>query len=344
MTFLQLSANPQVRTWQTQADNLRVTSNLPGITLKGDKAAAYLFGQALVSMNPNLFGVNNSQLVTREQASIEFPPGSSNLVSINELADAMRYKYNLDPLIEYSQGMGLQGYSRVDINAIIAKLNTEYAGWFSLTPLPDDRPAGTGPGAAGLPTVAPPILKTELELRAELSSGNAQVYIDRHGAFFINGVRTRPMDLAVVSRYLVQDQLSTQYKTLMDEMATRNNQIAAARSIIDAIDNPTGGSEAEIQSALHARISSLQTQLGSSDLLSEMTAGQFTAGTVLDANARAALKSQLNTLISNKLGDGDVAQSKLQSITSELQNNVEAMSAMIKLFIESSKAIAQSLG
>ena len=61
------------------------------------------------------------------------------------------------------------------------------------------------------------------------------------------------------------------------------------------------------------------------------------------ATGRADIKSLLNTLISNKIRDGDMAQSKLQALTAQIQNNIEAMSALIKVFSESTKALAQAL-
>jgi len=51
----------------------------------------------------------------------------------------------------------------------------------------------------------------------------------------------------------------------------------------------------------------------------------------------------LNTLISNKIRDGDLAQSKLQALTAQLQNNVEAIASLNKAFNENTKNIAQAL-
>jgi hypothetical protein len=51
----------------------------------------------------------------------------------------------------------------------------------------------------------------------------------------------------------------------------------------------------------------------------------------------------LNTLISNKVRDNDLDQGKLQSITSQLQVNTEAMTALIKAFSELNSALAQAL-
>jgi urease accessory protein UreF len=68
----------------------------------------------------------------------------------------------------------------------------------------------------------------------------------------------------------------------------------------------------------------------------------LTPATAVDSTARTEIKNLLNTLISNKVRDGDLDQSKLQSITAQLQNNIEAMTALIKAFSELNSALAQA--
>ena len=63
----------------------------------------------------------------------------------------------------------------------------------------------------------------------------------------------------------------------------------------------------------------------------------------LDATGLSELKALLNTLISNKVRDGDLDQAKLQTLTAQLQNNTEAMTAMIKAFSDMNSALAQAL-
>jgi urease accessory protein UreF len=70
---------------------------------------------------------------------------------------------------------------------------------------------------------------------------------------------------------------------------------------------------------------------------------QITANFIKVSDKYTELKNLLNTLISNKVRDGDLDQSKLQSITSQLQNNIEAMTALIKAFTELSTTLAQAL-
>ena len=56
-----------------------------------------------------------------------------------------------------------------------------------------------------------------------------------------------------------------------------------------------------------------------------------------------SITALLNTLISNKVRDGDLDQAKLQSLTAQLQTNTEAMTALIKAFSDMSSQLAQVL-
>ena len=60
-------------------------------------------------------------------------------------------------------------------------------------------------------------------------------------------------------------------------------------------------------------------------------------------NDMTELTNLLNTMISNKVRDNDLDQGKLQSITSQIQVNTEAMTALIKAFNELNSALAQAL-
>jgi hypothetical protein len=65
-----------------------------------------------------------------------------------------------------------------------------------------------------------------------------------------------------------------------------------------------------------------------------------------DTSAIARFESMsavLNTVISNNLRDGDLDQEKLQTLTAQLQNNIEAMTALIKVFADLRSSLAQAL-
>jgi len=457
-----LTANTQ--TWAQSTTNADLV--VSGVTLTGTAAAAYLFGQALTTVKYQ----NTLDGVQLSDCRFQFPPGGTQWVSLAEVADALRYKYGVDPLIEFAPGLGVLGYSIPDINRILELLNREFAGRFSLgliststvdlnnvpnpvltdtqatfnkekaaanvritdqandwvsfstdpnwvtgTPVRVSTSSGGGasysstsdglmegvdyfvrnlgyekysffrsqaatsgmsttdrvnltsavPSAVtfwhgallingvdtaarsvsfavdpkwvtGTPvrvsgadsvfgantncfvrnlgggkysfcttqllssgtattdcieltsaissgvtvsynfnapaisttllnTASTPVLAgaTETELRQSLTEGG-DLYTDRFGAFYLNGVRTQAMDVAVTSRLLVQDNVSAEYKLLMDELAERNNLIAAARSVL------SGG-----LNGLQGTTKTLAEQYGMDDVLSELTAGQY---------------------------------------------------------------------
>jgi hypothetical protein len=333
MSSLYVSSVPAISTWQTDPVTASVTTtNTPAETLTGLAAAAYLFGRALRSADPDAAGVartNPAYRVYRDDAVYLLEGASATTrVSLDEIANALRYKFGADPLIEFSAGIGLQGYSAADINAILEALNREFDGQFAAF------------GLLTVPATAPTSLvraaqtpATSTELREDLTEGG-DVYVDRHGAFFINGVRTRAMDLAVTSRLLAQESMAGQYKVLMDDLAERNNLIAAAREII------AGG-----VSGLAATASALALEQGSDDILAKLTSGQYTDAdsATYTSTDFTAITNLLNTLISNKIRDGELDQGKLQAITAQLQNNTEAMTALIKAFNDLNAGLLQGL-
>jgi len=293
MTITLNSLNPDIQPWaqSTSTADVSVTLNGTARTLTGTAAAAYLFGQALTTVKFKEDTVPDG--LQLNDGTFQFPPGETQWVSLAEVADALRYKYGVDPLIEFAPGLGARGYSVADINRILEALNREFAGSFSLTPLRLVSVSGSPAvvadpnrfdGYSGIPadastllnTASTPILAaaTETELRQNLTAGG-DLYTDRFGAFYLNGVRTQAMDVAVTSRLLVQDNVSAEYKTLMDELAERNNLIAAARTVSSR--GLTG---------LAAALSSLKQQYGFADVLSELTAGQYS-----DNQAPPAVKS-----------------------------------------------------
>jgi hypothetical protein len=96
----------------------------------GNEAAAYLFGLALSSVDLSAFGSMGQDRFNRNDAVLEFPPGSGQRVSLTEISDALRYKYSIDPLVEFSSSVGLAGYSLADVNSVLQALNSEYKGRF----------------------------------------------------------------------------------------------------------------------------------------------------------------------------------------------------------------------
>ena len=292
MTPITLSPNATVSAWETNTTNADLVVN--GVSLTGMKAAAYLFGQALRTINfLGTFVGDRLDGVQLTDGRFEFPPASGQWATLTEVANALHYKYGVDPVIEFAPGLGLRGYSVADINAILVSLNREFAGDFSLALLdgadvlaatkagydaamrgpvsPDYVPYNATTVATLLNSASTAVLAkaTDTELRQDLTTGG-DLYTDRFGAFYINGVPTEAQDVAVTTRMLVQENLSGQYKVLMDDMAERNNLIAASRVLVDRIDagaTPT---------ALADTLAALNQQYGYDDILyQKLTAGKI---------------------------------------------------------------------
>jgi hypothetical protein len=79
---------------------------------------------------------------------------------------------------------------------------------------------------------------TSLELRDSLTQG-AYIYVDRNGTYYIDGMRTRAMDVAVMTRAVAHTSFAAEYKELMDAMSERNAMIAAANSYVNNADTVT---------------------------------------------------------------------------------------------------------
>jgi hypothetical protein len=278
-----LSSGTQAWVTDPGEADVTVTSDGTTRTLTGMGAAAFLFGQSLstVQFQGTLDGVQLTD------GRFEFPPSSGQWVSLSEVADALKYKYGVDPLIEFAPGLGLRGYSVADINGILDLLNREFRDQFSFallssstvqvaTQLIFDAEKAAVPGstatydASSVSSLLDSASRsaqgsaTEAELRKYLTDGG-DLYTDRLGRFFVNGIHTAAMDVAVVSRLLVHDNIASEYQVLMDEYAQRNNMIAQARAVID------GGID-----GLSSAVESIQLQYGTSDPISELSAGQYT--------------------------------------------------------------------
>ena len=151
-----LTANTQTWAQNPSTADVSVTLNGTARTLSGMDAAAYLFGQALttIKFQGTLDGVQLTD------GRFEFPPASGQWVSLGEVADALRYKYGVDPLIEFAPGLGVRGYSVADINRILEALNREFADQFSLTLLSSAAVIGA----------------TQATVDAEIAAGNTAFY------------------------------------------------------------------------------------------------------------------------------------------------------------------------
>jgi len=140
---------------------------------------------------------------------------------------------------------------------------------------------------------------TSLELRDSLTQG-ADIYVDRHGAYYIDGLRTRAMDVAVMTRAVAHTSFAAEYKELMDAMSERNAMIAAANSYVNNVDTVTTTvttSNSLLAQAANALKTTLQT----------MGASGWSSGTsstnTLSSTDKASIKATLTTWATNTGSD-----------------------------------------
>lgn len=368
--------------WRELAERLSIRSRTVDLP-NGAMTTWYQVAHALLEADPTRLPADGSGA---DRVLFELPPGSGqrhSIANLRRLLNEQIGQAGFDVFGAISVDIDFARFSdrdRTRLLAAIGRAMPEVA-----LALGGNLPSGTGSvdaavvarmaerlsqqidrGDPARARVQAQPISTESEIRKQLSTGG-EVYVDRFGGFFLNGVRTRPMDLGVVTRYLVQDKLSAEYKVLMDDMNERNNQITAARSLVETLTGivngdypkPAGNSDSNDtywkEQVLGPKLTQLQATLGSTDILNELTGGKYSfvnattwldgsgVGVIVDITVRDDLKALLNTLISNKIRDGDLSQSKLQALTAQMQNNIEAMSALIKVFNEATKTLAQAL-
>lgn len=161
-----------------------------GRRLSGMQAAAFLFAQGLRSIQAaadyNQQGVSDRSRATVRPPNPPFPANTAP-VTIDQFAERIKELYGVDPLIEFSAGVGLDGYSIADINRIVDQINREFD--FDLAPLDAQTILGAqstvSDDARDARVSAVRVLtRTEVEGAARdghLESGN--VYVDRQGSF-----------------------------------------------------------------------------------------------------------------------------------------------------------------
>jgi hypothetical protein len=140
---------------------------------------------------------------------------------------------------------------------------------------------------------------TSLELRDSLTQG-ADIYVDRNGTYYIDGMRTRAMDVAVMTRAVAHTSFAAEYKELMDAMSERNAMIAAANSYVNNVDTVTTTvttSNSLLAQAANALKTTLQT----------MGASGWSSGTsstnTLSSTDKASIKATLTTWATNTGSD-----------------------------------------
>jgi len=214
-----------------------------GRRLSGMQAAAFLFAQGLRSIQAaadyNQQGVSDRSRATVRPPNPPFPANTAP-VTIDQFAERIKELYGVDPLIEFSAGVGLDGYSIADINRIVDQINREFD--FDLAPLDAQTIRGTqstvSDDARDARVSAVRVLtRTEVEGAARdgyLESGN--VYVDRHGSFFLDGAKTSPVEISLAIRSAAHDNISGELATLLGKVAQRAQDSSYADQVKTSVD------------------------------------------------------------------------------------------------------------
>ena len=142
---------------------------------------------------------------------------------------------------------------------------------------------------------------TSVELRDGLTQG-ADIYVDRHGTYYIDGMRTRAMDVAVMTRAVAHTSFAAEYKELMDAMSERNAMIAAANSYVNNVDNVTT-TVTTSNSLLAQAADALKTTLQTVGAASWGVSPEYS--NTLNPTYKASIKTTLTTW-ATKTGSDDI--------------------------------------
>lgn len=240
-----------------------------GRRLSGMQAAAFLFAQGLRSIQAaadyNQQGVSDRSRATVRPPNPPFPPNTPP-VTIDQFAERIKELYGVDPLIEFSAGVGLDGYSIADINRIVDQINREFD--FDLAPLDAQTILGAqstvSDDARDARVSAVRVLtRTEVEGAARdghLESGN--VYVDRHGSFFLDGAKTSPVEISLAIRSAAHDNISGELATLLGKVAQRAQDSSYAEEVKSSVDDILDANPVEAPSTTQfERINSIMNKL-----------------------------------------------------------------------------------
>jgi hypothetical protein len=276
-----------------------------GRRLSGMQAAAFLFAQGLRSIQAaadyNQQGVSDRSRATVRPPNPPFPANTAP-VTIDQFAERIKELYGVDPLIEFSAGVGLDGYSIADINRIVDQINREFD--FDLAPLDAQTILGAqstvSDDARDARVSAVRVLtRTEVEGAARdghLESGN--VYVDRHGSFFLDGAKTSPVEISLAIRSAAHDNISGELATLLGKVAQRAQDSSYADEVKSSVDEILEANPVEAPTSTQfEKISSIMTKLDDAIKLAEACKTLRTGGGArVDPNALGSANLTLKSL------------------------------------------------
>jgi hypothetical protein len=173
------------------------------------------------------------------------------------------------------------------------------------------------------------------ELNAQLESGD--LYVNSRGQFFLNRQPTNARDAAVAAFVVGGNKLNDKLNDMMNKINLNNTKIQMA-SYLSAATSVTD---------LQARIAEQRAQYGFDDILSELTGGALTDASINASTdvsgATGTFQSSLKTAINNATQNQDLDTQSLQSLTSQVQANLTAMTQLIQAFEQMLRSLTQNM-
>jgi hypothetical protein len=173
------------------------------------------------------------------------------------------------------------------------------------------------------------------EINAQLEEGD--LYVNARGQFFLNRQPTNARDAAVAAFVVGGNALNIKLNDMMNKVNLNNTRIQMASYLSAATD----------VADLQTRIAEQRAQYGFADVLSEITAGALTDGSITDSTdvsgATGTFQSTLKTAINNSTNNQDLDTQSLQSLTTQVQANMTAMTQLIQSFEQMLKSLTQNM-
>ncbi len=173
------------------------------------------------------------------------------------------------------------------------------------------------------------------ELNAQLEAGD--LYVNSRGQFFLNRQPTNARDAAVAAFVVGGNKLNDKLNDMMNKINLNNTKIQMA-SYLSAATSVTD---------LQARIAEQKAQYGFDDILSELTGGALTDASINASTdvsgATGTFQSSLKTAINNATKNQDLDTQSLQSLTSQVQANMTAMTQLIQAFEQMLRSLTQNM-
>jgi hypothetical protein len=173
------------------------------------------------------------------------------------------------------------------------------------------------------------------EIDSQIAAGS--LYVSSSGHFYLNRQPTTARDASVAAFVVGGNALSSKLNNLMNDVNTRNTNV----QILNYLSAATSVSD------LNTRLQTERTQYGYADVLSQVTGGALSDGTIPSADSDVLgttgnFQSILKTSIDNATKNQDLDTQNLQSLTTQVQSNNTAITQLLQAYEQLLKSVAQN--